>query len=139
MTLTVAISYGLRRSLIKDSIYTRKLTLRGESVPEALRADVHLARRAAEMMHPASPELLAQYAAGGGGASTAYVTVREDDSLWDVLASMEGSHASVAVVQAKVQAKAQAKDGPPAAAVLGAITQQDILDTLASDMELFNG
>ena len=39
MTLTVAISYGVRRSLIKDSIYTRKLTLRGESVPETMRAD----------------------------------------------------------------------------------------------------
>ena len=33
MTLTVAISYAVRRSMIKDSIYTRKLTLRGELVP----------------------------------------------------------------------------------------------------------
>ena len=37
MTLTVAISYAVRRSLVKDSIYTRKLTMRGESVPETLR------------------------------------------------------------------------------------------------------
>ena len=51
MTLTVAISYAVRRSLMSDSIYTRKLALRGESVPETLRADLHLARRAASIMH----------------------------------------------------------------------------------------
>ncbi len=34
MTLTVAISYGVRRSLIRDSIYTRKLTMGGEPVPK---------------------------------------------------------------------------------------------------------
>jgi CIC family chloride channel protein len=39
LTLAVAASYAVRRSIIRDSIYTRKLTLRGESVPEALRAD----------------------------------------------------------------------------------------------------
>ena len=33
ITLTVAISYAVRRSLIRDSIYTRKLTLRGSPSP----------------------------------------------------------------------------------------------------------
>ena len=47
MTLTVAISYGLRRSVIRDSIYTRKLVLRGDPVPESLRADLQFTRRAA--------------------------------------------------------------------------------------------
>jgi CIC family chloride channel protein len=45
MTLTVAISYAVRRSLVKDSIYTRKLTMRGESVPETLRSDIPFSRR----------------------------------------------------------------------------------------------
>jgi CIC family chloride channel protein len=39
LTLAVAVSYATRRSIIRDSIYTRKLTLRGEPVPEALRAE----------------------------------------------------------------------------------------------------
>jgi CIC family chloride channel protein len=39
LTLAVAASYAVRRSIIRDSVYTRKLTLRGETVPEALRAD----------------------------------------------------------------------------------------------------
>jgi CIC family chloride channel protein len=51
MTLTVAISYGLRRSVIKDSIYTRKLVLRGDPVPESLRADLQFTRRAASIMN----------------------------------------------------------------------------------------
>jgi CIC family chloride channel protein len=51
MTLTVAISYGLRRSVIRDSIYTRKLVLRGDPVPESLRADLQFTRRAASIMN----------------------------------------------------------------------------------------
>jgi len=51
MTLTVAISYAVRRSVIRDSIYTRKLTLRGERVPETLRADLCVTRCAAGIMN----------------------------------------------------------------------------------------
>ncbi len=131
MTLTVAISYGVRKSLIKDSIYTRKLTLRGESVPDTMRADLQLSRRAASIMHPASPEMLAAFAAGDG-ASEDYITVLEDDSLWDVLAKMRAADASVALVKSK--------DGQIAdAGWQGAITRKDILNSLSDDMELFNG
>jgi CIC family chloride channel protein len=42
MTITVALSYGVRRMCIKDSIYTRKLTLRGHNVPEALQTNFNL-------------------------------------------------------------------------------------------------
>ena len=51
MTLVVAISYGLRRSVTKDSIYTRKLVLRGDPVPESLRADLQFTRRASSIMN----------------------------------------------------------------------------------------
>jgi CIC family chloride channel protein len=51
MTLTVAISYAVRRSVMRDSIYTRKLTLRGELVPESLRGDLQFTRRAASIMN----------------------------------------------------------------------------------------
>jgi CIC family chloride channel protein len=52
MTLTVAISYAVRKSLVRDSIYARKLTLRGELVPESLRADLQFTRCAASVMNP---------------------------------------------------------------------------------------
>ena len=42
MTLTVAVSYGLRRLMLSDSIYTMKLTRRGHVMPEALQANAHL-------------------------------------------------------------------------------------------------
>ena len=133
MTLTVAISYAVRRSLITDSIYTRKLTLRGESVPETMRADVQLSGGAARIMHPVSPEALAAFvAASGDGSREDYVTVPADASLWDVVAKMRANDASVALVTSK--------DGQFAAAdVQGVITRKDILDTLADDMELFSG
>jgi CIC family chloride channel protein len=51
MTLTVAISYAVRRSVMRDSIYTRKLTLRGELVPESLRGDLQFTRRASSIMN----------------------------------------------------------------------------------------
>jgi CIC family chloride channel protein len=51
MTLTVAVSYGVRRALVRDSIYTRKLRLRGHSGPEALQANVNFDRVAETLMN----------------------------------------------------------------------------------------
>jgi CIC family chloride channel protein len=42
MTLTVAVSYGLRRLIMADSIYTTKLTRRGHVMPEALQSNAHM-------------------------------------------------------------------------------------------------
>jgi chloride channel protein, CIC family len=133
MTLTVAISYGVRRSLMKDSIYTRKLTLRGEVVPDTMRADIQVSGGAARIMHQVPPETLVAFiAASGEGSPGASVTVRDDDSLWDVVAKMRAQHASVALVTEK--------DGHfTAADVKGVITRKDLIDALAEDMELFNG
>jgi chloride channel protein, CIC family len=50
MTITVALSYGVRRVLSKDSIYTLKLVRRGHHMPEALRADFHQLQRARDVM-----------------------------------------------------------------------------------------
>lgn len=50
MTITVALSYGVRRLLSSESIYTLKLARRGHYMPEALRADYHEVRRAREVM-----------------------------------------------------------------------------------------
>lgn len=129
MTLTVAISYGVRRSLIKDSIYTRKLTLRGESVPEAMRANVQLSGGASRIMQQVSPQALAALLAlDGAGPHHSTVTVQEDESLWEVIAKMHAENASVALVESN--------DGP---GVKGVITRQSLIDALAGDMELFEG
>ena len=51
MTITVALSYAVRRALVRDSIYTRKLVLRGHHMPEALQSNFHFVRRAKGMMN----------------------------------------------------------------------------------------
>jgi len=50
MTITVAISYGVRRFLCKESVYTLKLARRGRYMPEALQANFHLVRLARDVM-----------------------------------------------------------------------------------------
>ncbi len=42
LTLTVAVSHGVRRYLCPDSIYSMKLTRRGHYMPQALQANAHL-------------------------------------------------------------------------------------------------
>jgi CIC family chloride channel protein len=49
MALTVSVSYGLRRYLCLDSIYTMKLSRRGEYMPQALQANAHLLHHVSEM------------------------------------------------------------------------------------------
>jgi CIC family chloride channel protein len=49
MTLTVSVSYGLRRYICTDSIYTMKLTRRGEYMPQALQANAHLVHHISDM------------------------------------------------------------------------------------------
>jgi CIC family chloride channel protein len=50
MTITVALSYGVRRVLSRNSIYTLKLVRRGHYMPEAMRADFHQLQRARDFM-----------------------------------------------------------------------------------------
>jgi hypothetical protein len=49
MTLTVAVSYGLRRYLCPESIYTMKLARRGHYMPQALQANAHLVHHVSDM------------------------------------------------------------------------------------------
>ena len=50
MTITVAISYGIRKFLCKESVYTLKLARRGRHMPEALQANFHLVKLARDVM-----------------------------------------------------------------------------------------
>jgi CIC family chloride channel protein len=49
LTITAAVSYGLRRALSVESIYTMKLTRRGHVMPHALQANAHLVRRVSDL------------------------------------------------------------------------------------------
>jgi len=81
MTITAAVSYGIRRALQKESIYTLKLARRGHRVPEALQANPHLARPAEEVM------------------SRSFAVVSASESAAEVLPRMLGrSEVSVFVV-----------------------------------------
>ena len=74
MTITVAISYGVRKFLSKESIYTLKLARRGHYMPEALQADFHLVRMARDLMqsHPVSLPASAPLEALGEALSVAH-------------------------------------------------------------------
>jgi CIC family chloride channel protein len=50
MTITVAISYGVRKVVCPESIYTLKLVRRGHYMPDALQANAHFLKRASELM-----------------------------------------------------------------------------------------
>jgi CIC family chloride channel protein len=50
MTITVALSYGVRKILSRESIYTMKIVRRGHIMPEALQANLHHLKRAQEVM-----------------------------------------------------------------------------------------
>lgn len=50
MTITVALSYGVRKSLCNESIYTLKLARRGHYMPEALQTHFHQLKRAKDIM-----------------------------------------------------------------------------------------
>jgi len=50
MAIAVAIAYGMRTFLLKDSIYSLKLSRRGQPVPAALQANFFLVRQARDYM-----------------------------------------------------------------------------------------
>jgi CIC family chloride channel protein len=50
MTLTVAVSYGLRRALLAESMYTMKLARRGHPMPWALQANAQLVHHVTDMV-----------------------------------------------------------------------------------------
>lgn len=50
MTITVALSYGVRTLLNRQSIYTQKLARRGHEIPEALQANFYHLRKMHDVM-----------------------------------------------------------------------------------------
>ena len=91
MTVTVAISYGVRKFLCKDSIYTLKLARRGHHMPEALQANFPLVRLARDVMDtrfapvPAATRVNAVSRAGSGGDPVQFLLIEEQGKVVGVL------------------------------------------------------
>jgi chloride channel protein, CIC family len=88
ITITVAISYGIRKLLSRESIYTQKLVRRGHVIPDSLRASLLQVKMAGDIMDtrfkivPASLSL-EEMAGQGILKDTALVNflVEEDDRI----------------------------------------------------------
>jgi len=50
LMIVASVAYGVRRALMRDSIYTMKLSRRGHSVPESLQTNMYLMQTAAELL-----------------------------------------------------------------------------------------
>ncbi len=91
MTVTVAISYGVRKFLCKDSIYTLKLTRRGHHMPEALQSNFPLVRLARDVMEtrfapvPAATRLNAVSRLASGADRIEYFLVEEQGKVVGVI------------------------------------------------------
>lgn len=159
LTLTVAISYEVRKLLCPESIYTFKLIRRGHRMPEALETNAYFYRRLRRLMdtHFAvvpdslSARELAQKAADqsgiqyfvlkgpagitgvsvhGGPAETRLSFLTGDLTLLDSLDRMHRAGATIGVV---------CGDGANGAAgVQGVITRQHLADALAESVERYD-
>ncbi len=176
MTITVALSYGLRRLLSRDSIYTHKLARRGHCIPEARHMNFHQLSKAGEVMdtgfvvvpaltrldkfmaivaersaascflandvnkivgvitRDSIPEILGQVGkpiTAGDIANKNFITVADSMMLTEVIAAMQATRVSVALVT----------EGSMSASpenVKGVITRQQIADAVVQTMELFS-
>lgn len=50
LMITASVAYGIRRALLRDSIYTMKLARRGHTIPEALLTNLYLLHSARELL-----------------------------------------------------------------------------------------
>jgi chloride channel protein, CIC family len=91
MTVTVAISYGVRKFLCKDNIYTLKLTRRGHYMPESMQASFPLFRMARDVMEthlapvPASTRLNELAGAFPGPEQIDYLLVEDQGKVVGVV------------------------------------------------------
>ena len=179
MTLTVAVSYGLRRMMLTESIYTMKLVRRGHVMPEALQSNAHLVHHVGDIAISKADVLSADLPPGRMPVADAkdapvyfvivdgerivgvvsrewslghrerlnaahrldeiaqqdFVVVDPETTLFDLIAVMQRSHASVAVVVAR-------RPGRPempglGSDIRGVVTKADLAEALAEGMELF--
>ncbi len=94
MTLTVAVSHGLRRLLLESNIYRMKLVRRGHYMPQVLQANAHLVHHVGDMamasartIDPGFGALALALALAQTPDATAYVVLAERGNIMGVLSS----------------------------------------------------
>ncbi len=108
MILAVAASYGMRRLLSPESIYTMKLARRGHAIPKALQANMFLVRRAREVMDrnfltvPADLGLGTFLRQPGHGGAMLHVLVTRGERIAGVLRINSGLRQGLAAVETGV-------------------------------------
>ena len=163
MTITVALSYAVRRMLVRDSIYTRKLALRGHATPEALQTNLHFIRRASEIMDRRFGLVKASEKISSNGDSRLLIVTGASDNILgvirpDALCNSSGDPASMARrdyvfvrpedvyvdVLAAMRGKhatialvAPSGDSHAPSKIQGVITEHRLLESLESGLDLF--
>lgn len=95
LTITVAISYGLRKFLLQESIYTLKLVRRGHYMPEAMRKSSEDLKRARQLMISpvvtlSSSMTLMDFARNVAvSESASYFLVKKDRKICGVISKQE--------------------------------------------------
>jgi chloride channel protein, CIC family len=116
MTLTVAASYGLRRLLLAESIYTMKLARRGHYMPKALQANASLVHHVSDLhLVPAAvlpaDAPLQHLTTGVGPVESPHVVVCDRNAVVGVL-SREWARAHAAELGAACTVGQAAERGP---------------------------
>jgi CIC family chloride channel protein len=86
MTVTVAISYGVRKLLSRESIYTMKLVRRGHTIPESLQANFQQLKRAREIMDTRFTPV----AASNTLDDLAHIAAEQPDVSWFLVTDADG-------------------------------------------------
>ncbi len=116
MTLTVAVSHGIRRMLLAQNIYTMKLARRGHYMPEALQANAHLVHHVGDL-NMATAVALPAHAAGEA------LALAEKPDAPDYLVAMDGERVVGLVARDRV---AQRRDAARTA-TLADLVRHDVI------------
>jgi CIC family chloride channel protein len=105
MTLTVAVSHGMRRILLPQSIYTMKLARRGHYMPEALQSNAHLVHHVGDMTMAtaASAPAGARVEEFGAAPGSEYLVAFDGEDVIGVLATSRALERTAAAGGAAVR------------------------------------
>jgi CIC family chloride channel protein len=128
MTITVALSYGVRRALSRESIYTLKLVRRGHYMPEALHTDFHHVQHARDVMDMRFATVKSSDSLG----EIARIAAEQEDVAWFLVSDETKLRGFVTK-----EAALSARSAPGEAATAGEIADTHFV-TVGDDATLFD-
>ncbi len=184
LMITASVAYGIRRALLRDSIYTMKLSRRKHAVPEALQTNLHLMHTVRELLYipvlrrpvddptpvqrlvrtfRQTPNILLldgdrvaglisasklQHTAPGThvadiatNGTADFITVRADDSLFDVFIRLRNARADMVLVTDREDEQTDPDEEVKADDVIGAMSWEQVANAsgLPSSLRLRKG